>query len=797
MNGTDMKERDAATLWKDICQAAPALLSAHALKSDGSVITSRWSQRDVIAARKRTLVQTHARVDGSNYVTGLPADVGACDEFISPSRKHMVRFVEKPNDEGTEISVWALGNDNFGSSILSVWTVREKMHGRVFSDEWFGGVAWSPDENLFIYIADRPKKIEFEEVPEGVLKKSWIDSLRSKYDGASRDVLGEGYVGKRSPAMFLADVTLGECRTLCPPVPGVPESENHDLYGSPVWSPDGAFVAVTRRPTALTESALEEDGLADNPYTLGVRYCYNRYSSVEAFVAPKSLDDSKNVLETLTPISDHKFLDDYCCISPRISPDSNLLVYLSAPRTAEGRAKSVTLPHATTKVLRAAHVSVEDGGILSAEPVTMVDVVDSPQPNEFPGLYLHSLPSRTWTHTSNGMSLLASSTWGSAQRVLRISIDTDNLQNKSKVSDVTPVIPDMKVQPSVSLMDICPDGSIVVSASSPMHPTALFYAKCAEKGVEAIAASHRSEPSGILEHNVLPFECTNLMLAPTRNNMIDASVAAIPYDKSKANPSERFQATLLIPRCAETKAVPLVVYPHGGPHSVSLNSFSAGVAAMLLSGLAVLHTNYRGSLGLGQASLRSLPGLAGSQDVAEVLQATQWALQNNAELLDKERVGYVGGSHGGFLGAHVSMVEGNPFKTVCLRNPVTNIASMVGVTDIPEWGFCEAGVSAVSPETGLALCADPTALEKMWRASPVARVRKGGPRPAPTTLFVGSEDRRVPPSQSIEWHRVITEAFGAGIVTLRWYPGNNHSIDKVPDGDDVWVHSLELLSRMK
>ena len=118
--------------------------------------------------------------------------------------------------------------------------------------------------------------------------------------------------------MFLADVNLSECRTLCLPVPGVPESENHDMFGSPVWSSGGAFVVVTRRPTALTEPSLEEDGLADSPYTLGVRYCYNRFSSVEAFIAPKTLDDAKKVLEALTPVSDQKFLDDFCCTGPRI-----------------------------------------------------------------------------------------------------------------------------------------------------------------------------------------------------------------------------------------------------------------------------------------------------------------------------------------------------------------------------------------------------------------------------------------------------------------------------------------------
>lgn len=219
---------------------------------------------------------------------------------------------------------------------------------------------------------------------------------------------------------------------------------------------------------------------------------------------------------------------------------------------------------------------------------------------------------------------------------------------------------------------------------------------------------------------------------------------------------------------------------------------------MLACRFAVMHVNFRGSLGVGDESLNSLPGSAGTQDVCEVLQATHWALESSchASVLDKDRVGYVGGSHGGFLGAHCSVFEGTVFKRTALRNPVVNIASMVNVTDIPEWAYCEAGVDAVSAETGLALTADPRALARMWNASPVSRVRKGGAPPGRTVLFVGAGDRRVPPEQSIEWQRIITEAYGAGIVSLRWYPESGHAIDEVPNGDDVWVHTLELFQEL-
>lgn len=78
--------------------------------------------------------------------------------------------------------------------------------------------------------------------------------------------------------------------------------------------------------------------------------------------------------------------------------------------------------------------------------------------------------------------------------------------------------------------------------------------------------------------------------------------------------------------------------------------------------------NYRGSLGFGDADLNSLPGNIGTQDVADVVLATHTALalttssSEKRPLFDASRVAVVGGSHGGFLAAHLIGQHPDIFK---------------------------------------------------------------------------------------------------------------------------------------
>jgi hypothetical protein len=485
--------------WADLCLASPALTSATALREDGSVIAATWSQRDVVAGAIRSYGVTYIRSASSSYTASAPVLKAPGTEYVSPSGTRMVRFLTKDPDDDVLIEVWALGSTDAGPGMEASWTVPAKEHGPVYTDEWFGGVAWSPDETLFIYVADRPYVVVDEPVVVPVATNaastsadSWNKDLSAKFNSDARDPLGEAFANRRSPALYCADVDLGKSVAMCLSTADDDTSnfESDDVssghFGDPQWSRDGKWVAVTRRPAALEGPCLEADGIADKPHDLGVRYCYNRYSSVEIFAAPRSLTDAKVVMSDMVPVSAHSHLDDFCCTSPRFSPDSNILVYVSAPRKTFGRAASTVLPHGTTKILRAVVVSEgkdEDGHNsrepVTSSPVTVIDVVKLAARDSFPGLYLHALPLRPWIGGHASRSLVFTSTWGSDTRALKVSIATTGAGANAivfpvKHADIVDVTPALDASTgmcsqSVSVLDVCTSGA-VISRSSPVHP---------------------------------------------------------------------------------------------------------------------------------------------------------------------------------------------------------------------------------------------------------------------------------------------------------------------------------------
>eukprot|EP00559_Dactyliosolen_fragilissimus_P002794 CAMPEP_0184857016 /NCGR_PEP_ID=MMETSP0580-20130426/2188_1 /TAXON_ID=1118495 /ORGANISM="Dactyliosolen fragilissimus" /LENGTH=347 /DNA_ID=CAMNT_0027352371 /DNA_START=479 /DNA_END=1519 /DNA_ORIENTATION=- len=340
------------------------------------------------------------------------------------------------------------------------------------------------------------------------------------------------------------------------------------------------------------------------------------------------------------------------------------------------------------------------------------------------------------------------------------------------------------------------NGDAIVSQSEPNIPTTLGIIKYdqlvsidVDEGkyissqrfpmLSSISASSFSNPTTIIEPRF-----TYHLLNVRSSNPTDGVDVPI-------------QGILLLPKDSngiknDDQKCPMIVVPHGGPHSCLSTSFVPSHAFLCNSGYAILLANYRGSTGFSQDAIEGLTGNIGRLDVEDVVLLTKTALQIYADrsssdnfsqiILDPNRVGICGGSHGGFLSAHCIGQHPDLFKASAMRNPVTNIATMVTATDIPDWCHVE---SKTSESYNFNSFHSPSRNEMltMWDASPIAHVDKVV---APTLMAVGMKDKRVPPSQGIEFFHTLRSM---GLKTkLLVYDDDDHAIDKVCSEADHWVN---------
>lgn len=826
----------SAALWGRLTRQAPTLQKATFVGPQASSVCTQWAQRDVITAKLRKYTTTYTRGRDDVFSAGMPVESDAAT-FYSPSRKKCVRF--KTIEKTLYVEVWGEGE-----GIQAVWSIPDTLHGPVCTDEWFGGLAFSPDETMFVYVAEQVEP----RLPEGTEYtglSSWQNNWQSKFQENARDPFGEGLIACRYPYLFLGDIKTETSTEYA--------DGKHKLhFGDPQWSPDGSIITVTaqKRPCfdvdnddqsrhSTDDEALPtiHGALNEKPYELGLRYCYNRYQEILVVKAPAS---SKKIKQTFgrsgvrfQRVSNPHDLDDFCCYSPRFSPDSAHIIFLSYPRLTEYRGEGKVLPHNATKVLRA--VSISRNGFYMPEPfvdsnvpVTILPIPVKPGVDDFPGLYVDALPKTPWLDDN---TIALTSVWHCHRRILRASFrrtvnNTFAFVNaKDDVIDCVDWMDDFSdallsvgcdaKSSSMSLLDLR-DEFALVAWSTLAHPNQIACINTKDGTVTRITPAPETPILGDCD------VCTQFLTLneEEEGDMFNRPADAVPDDS--VNLENDFHVTMACPVPAGTLAkgvrektstvesagetrtgqddspVPLIVYPHGGPHSVSLNSFSAGTAAFLKLGFAILQVNYRGSIGYGQESLETLPGKVGTQDIYEVAQAMRWALKQWPEILDSSKVAFVGGSHSGFQGAHLSLVP-CLFRRTILRNPVVNIASMAGSSDIPDWCFCETGLDQKN-KNGIPLCPDAEQLAVMLAHSPISNIKPERyqlRRPGKTLLQVGGSDRRVPPSQSVEWKRAMTDAFGDESVLMRWYPDSGHPIDAVPDGDDAMVHALDFLREMQ
>ncbi|KAJ8978652.1 hypothetical protein NQ317_019088 [Molorchus minor] len=459
------------------------------------------------------------------------------------------------------------------------------------------------------------------------------------------------------------------------------------------------------------------------PRKLGVIYCSNRPSTIF------KLDLEGNFLKLP--------LCGYSVKSPIFSPDEKSLVWLQR--------KTGGPHHAAMQLVKTSLPLTEN-----STPTIVVDVVDTERKihngKTFYGLYNTGFPKRPWASKNR---LLLNTPQKYTIKSYVVNLDTGDITELEFVDG------------SQLIVDVNEDKLLAVRRNY-FRVDQLFYGKL---------------PSAGSEETITWTEVTDCQvingLEPFIYKYLDLSADSLEGDCVSS-----FNAIYLGPENGDKASVPFIIWPHGGPHSVISNYFILEAAMFLSFGFAIVFVNYRGSIGSGQKSVDFLLGKVGTSDVSDCIVATDKALEI-FPWLNPDSIVLVGGSHGGFLVAHLSGQYPDKFKAVVARNPVIDLASMSVISDIPDWCYVEAGKEYTQKGE-----IESEILLEMRKVSPIVHAHKVK---APTLLQIGTKDLRVPCHQGTEYYLRLK---ANGVTTKMNLYDDNHTLGTVTNETDNIINTL-------
>ena len=679
------------------------------------------------------------------------------------------------------------------------------LHGNICTDtSWFGGFSWRPnDENVIVYVAEQ-QRISTKSFFDKDEKQSQ-EQVGGQYTlgTGKKEDWGEKYVDTADLGLFCLSTTTGRVCQIknTPATEKLNENSNGmDTYtlGQPVFSPCGNSVVYT---------AWDAGAGNKMPRKLGSIYCYQRSSflyssSVQHLIHELQNDESAS--------NDNKIQDTkYECLTPddanARSARFSTFNEKNPPKIAFLCSPNGFSTHGGCMSLHTFDWDCEKNNVIPNTRRALVDQIRLPNydANEnddnsdssvlgmsFPGIFTSDLPQECFS--PDGSFVFLTSMWGSVNRVLQISTATGTIKavpfdlNKSSSSQ------SLSTYCSQEVICVSSDG-LMVSQSSPNEPRMVGLLSPSE-----IYASSRHEPSqnSFISSdplfNLSPIACTSFSGLQSPQQISNDILNGLTWEMIISNVSKEkevenlppVQSILLLPKqknASIDKPPPLIVVPHGGPHSCLTTSFIPSYAYLCShGGYAILLVNYHGSTGFGQDSLEVLAGKVGSLDVKDVWEATNEVIAQGK--VDPDRIGICGGSHGGFLTGHMIGQYPELYKVAAMRNPVTNIASMVTATDIPDWAYVETFGTDYYDFTQFR---GPTKEElgAMWDASPIAHIQNVV---APTLVALGMMDKRVPPSQGLEYYHSLRSR---NIKTkLLIYDKDVHAIDIPVSEADHWIN---------
>jgi dipeptidyl aminopeptidase/acylaminoacyl peptidase len=196
----------------------------------------------------------------------------------------------------------------------------------------------------------------------------------------------------------------------------------------------------------------------------------------------------------------------------------------------------------------------------------------------------------------------------------------------------------------------------------------------------------------------------------TRENdtvLQDVRVARPERIRYRGAKGEESEGWLLPPRGHESGKHPLILYLHGGPQFAYGESFFFEYQFLAGQGFGVFFPNIHGSATYGEDYQKSIYRDWGNLDFQDVMAGTEVAASR--EWVDRNRMGIIGGSYGGFMTLWV-LGHTDTFKAGVTERCLSNWLSFIGTSDS---GWLWNRVTGVYPEEDA---------QKLWDMSPLKYV---------------------------------------------------------------------------
>lgn len=226
---------------------------------------------------------------------------------------------------------------------------------------------------------------------------------------------------------------------------------------------------------------------------------------------------------------------------------------------------------------------------------------------------------------------------------------------------------------------------------------------------------------------------------------------------------------------------PLLVIIHGGPTGVSRPlPYGSGTAypldAFLAKGALILEPNYRGSAGYGEKfrslNVRNL----GIGDAWDVISGVDALVQQG--IVDRDRVGSMGWSQGGYISAFLTTKHSDRFKAISVGAGISDWMTYYVNTDI-------------HPFTRQYLKANPWDDPKIYAdTSPMTYIKEAK---TPTLIQHGDQDARVPIPNAFQLYQGLRDQNVP--VQLSIFKGFGHGLNKPKANRAAMQQNLDWFTR--